>query len=161
MPAAKTTEIFTLAEVRRRLQASKEHLQRFKTQRVRFLAPKDKVLPCIQLQGYNCLSEYNFVDSIPLTEQLVKECVKDNRKLFVDESEFEFYSVQEYAAEFYDQLKTLFCLTSMCFINKHGEVDFKSVVCLGSLHHAPRILYRAGGKSNFFFDKLLAYDDLQ
>lgn len=161
MPAVKTTEHFTLAEVKRRLQASKEHLQRFKNQRVRFLAPKEKILPCIQLPGYDCLKEYNFVNSVPLSKEILEEHVKCNRKLFVDESEFDFYSIQDYATEFYDQLKQLFCLTSMCFVNKHGEIDFKSVVCLGSLHHAPRILYRAGGKTTLFFDKLLSYDDLQ
>jgi hypothetical protein len=155
-----STEYFSLAEVKRRLQASKEHLQRFKNQRVLFLAPKDKVLPCIQLQGYNCLSEYNFVDSVPLTEELVRNCIKENRQLFVGQ-EFEPYGTQEYAAEFYDQLKNFFCLTSMCFVNKHNEIDFKNVVCLGSLHHAPRILYRAGGRTTFLFDKLLAYNDLQ
>jgi hypothetical protein len=159
--AKQTTEAFSLIEVRRRLQAAKEHLQRFKTQRVLFLAPKQKILPCIQLQGYDCLSEYNFVNSIPLTEELMMECVKDNRELFVDDNEFDFHNVQEYAASYYVQLKRLFCLTSMCFVNKHGEIDFKSVVCLGSLHHAPRILYRAGSKTTFFFDKLQSYDDLQ
>ena len=155
-----TTEHFSLAEVERRLKGAKEHLQRSKTQRILFLAPKDKILPFVELEGYNCLNEYNFVDSVSLTEELVRKCIKDNRSLFVGD-EFEFFSVHDYAVEFYDQLKTLFSCTSMCFVNKHNEIDFKNVVCLGSLHHAPRILYRAGGKTTFLFDKLASYDDLQ
>ena len=49
----------------------------------------------------------------------------------------------------------------MHFVDKNEKVLFKCVVCLGSLHHAPRILFYNTSKKELLYEKLIAYNDLQ
>lgn len=154
------TDHFSLIEVKRRLRDTKEYLHRFKRQRLLFLAPEDSFrLPVISLNGYDCNDEYNFVSSASLSEYLIRQCVKDNRELFVDESNFKSFTVVDYVDEYYDSLKRLFSVTCFCLLDKNLNVSRKIVVCLGSLHHAPRVFYR-DDKYRFYFDKLASYNDL-
>lgn len=151
---------FTAAEIKRRIKHAKEYLQKYKTQRLLFLAPKDPLLlPTIYLDGYNCYDEYNYVSSVDLSEELIRECVKDNREMFVDESLFEFYNVIDYVNEFYIALQRFFSVICFCLLDKNNNVTCKVVLCLGSLHHAPRVFYR-DARGKFYFDKLMMYDDL-
>jgi hypothetical protein len=161
MPSAAKTNEFTLIEVKRRLKQAKEYLQRFKTQRVLFLAPVDVCsLPYISLQDYDCNDEYNFVNAVELKEEYVRECVKTNRELFVDSSNYKFYHTTSYVDDYYCSLRRLFSLTCMCLIDKYEQIDFKAVICLGSLHHAPRLFYR-NRQGRYLYKRLVAYDDLQ
>jgi hypothetical protein len=160
MRRTSATDRFTSAEVKRRLTETKRYLQRYNTQRLLFLAPKDHLmLPCIHLEGYDCLNDYNFVSTVDLTEQMIRDCVKDNREMFVDESLFKIYSLQDYVDEYSDALKRLFCVTSFCLLDRNKNFMMKIIVCLGSLHHAPRLFYK-DAKNRFYYDKLVAYDDL-
>jgi hypothetical protein len=161
MPRAIALDHFSLIEVKRRLKHAKEYLQRYKTQRLLFCAPKDHLLlPVIELNEYNCYDEYNFINSVDLSEDLIRDCVNQNRELFVDESGFVRFNVFDYANEYYDVLKRLFSVTCFCLLDKDMNVDCKVIICLGSLHHAPRIFYR-DARNRFSFDKLMMYDDLQ
>ena len=54
-----------------------------------------------------------------------------------------------------------FVNASMSFVDKNEKVLFKCVVCLGSLHHAPRILFYNTSKKELLYEKLIAYNDLQ
>ena len=161
MPKIPGTDKFTKAEVKRRLKSAKDYLAKYKTQRLLFLAPDDHLLlPCISLQSYDCENEYNYVSSIDLSEQLIRDCVKENRELFVDHSLFKLYNTIEYADEYYDALQRLFSMTCFClFTHRKKEMTHKVVLCLGSLHHAPKIFYR-DHRNNFYLEKLPAYDDL-
>lgn len=160
MPKIIATDCFTLAEVKRRLTECKRYLQRYKTQRLLFLAPNDHLsLPCISLQGYDCLNEYNYVSTVDLSEKLVRDCVKNNREMFVDESMFKLFNLFEYSEEYFDALRRLFCVTSFCLLDRKKNMMMKVVVCLGSLHHAPRLFYK-DTKNRFYYCKLTAYDDL-
>jgi hypothetical protein len=155
------TDEFSLIEVKRRLKYAKEYLQRFKAQRVLFLAPDDVCsLPWISLQNYDCDDEYNFVSAVELKEEYVRECVRSNRELFVDSSNYKFYHTTSYVDDYYCSLRRLFSVTCMCLINKYEQIDFKVVVCLGSLHHAPRLFYR-NRQGRYLYERLVAYDDLQ
>ena len=161
MAGAARTDEFSSSEVKRRLKHAKQYLQRFKTQRVLFLAPEDVCsLPRISLQGYDSEDEYNFVSAVELKEEYVRECVKSNRELFVDSSNYKFYHTTSYVDDYYCSLRKLFSLTCMCLINKYKQIDFKVVVCLGSLHHAPRLFYR-NRQGRYLYERLVAYDDLQ
>ncbi len=152
---------FCAAEVKRRIKHAKEYLQRYKTQRLLFLAPDNHFeLPCIYLEGYDCLNEYNYVSSVELSEQLIRDCVKENRELFVDESKFRSFNVIEYVDEYFDALQRFFCLTCFYLLDRENRMTRKIVLCLGSLHHAPRIFYR-DDRYRFYFDRLSMYDDLQ
>ena len=155
------THRFTKAEVRRRLKHAKDYLAKYRTQRVLFLAPDDHLsLPCISLKDYDCENEYNYVSSVDLSEQLIRDCVKENRELFVDHSLFKSYNTFEYADDYYDALQRLFSMTCFClFTHRKKEMTHKVVLCLGSLHHAPRVFYR-DHRFNFHLEKLPAYDDL-
>jgi len=155
------TDEFTSIEVKRRLKSAKQYLQRFQTQRVLFLAPNNPaLLPFISLQGYDSEDEYNFVSAVELKEDYVRQCVKDNRDLFVDSSNYKFYHTTSYVDDYYYSLRRLFSVTCMCLIDKYQRIDFKAVICLGSLHHAPRLFYRnRAGK--YLYERLVAYDDLQ
>jgi hypothetical protein len=160
MPKISATDHFTAAEVKRRLSEAKRYLQRYKTQRLLFLAPADHLsLPCISLQDYDCLNEYNFVNTVDLSEELIRQCVKDNREMLVDESKFKIYNLHEYVDEYLDALRRLFCVTSFCLLDRKKNMMMKVVICLGSLHHAPRLFYR-DTKNRFYYDKLAAYNDL-
>ena len=160
MPKVSATDHFTAAEVKRRLSEAKRYLQRYKTQRLLFLAPENHLsLPCISLQNYDCLNEYNFVNTVDLSEELVRQCVKDNREMFVDESKFKIYNLHEYVDEYLDALRRLFCVTSFCLLDRKKNMMMKVVICLGSLHHAPRLFYK-DTKNRFYYDKLAAYNDL-
>lgn len=155
------TDEFSLIEVKRRLKSAKQYLQRFQTQRVLFLAPNNPaLLPFVSLQGYDSEDEYNFVHAVELKEEYVRECVKSNRDLFVDNSNYKFYHTTSYVDDYYYSLRRLFSVTCMCLIDKYQRIDFKAVICLGSLHHAPRLFYRnRAGK--YLYERLVAYDDLQ
>jgi len=155
------TSHFTAAEVKRRLSEAKRYLQRYKTQRLLFLAPDNHLsLPCISLQNYDCLNEYNFVNTVDLSEELIRQCVKDNREMLVDESKFKIYNLHEYVDEYLDALRRLFCVTSFCLLDRKKNMMMKVVICLGSLHHAPRLFYR-NRQGRYLYERLVAYDDLQ
>lgn len=154
------TDYFTAAEVKRRLSEAKRYLQRYKTQRLLFLAPENHLsLPCISLQDYDCLNEYNFVSTVDLSEELIRQCVKDNREMFVNDNLFKSYNMFEYVDEYLDALRRLFCVTSFCLLDTKKNMMMKVVICLGSLHHAPRLFYK-DAKNRFYYDKLIAYNDL-
>lgn len=159
------TDAFSLIECKRRIKHVKEYLQRYKTQRVLFLAPNNseqmrELCSSISLQNYDCNDEYNFVSAVELSEQIIRDCVKKNRDLLVDNSNYKFYNTAGYVDDHYEYLRNLFSSTCMCFVNKYQRIDFKVFVCLGSLHHAPRIFYR-NSRGRFIYERLSAYDDLQ
>lgn len=162
MPAPVATDCFTVAEVKKRIAAAKEYLQSYKTQRTTFLAPSDSLLlPVVSLQGYDCRNEYNFVKTVDLSEHLIRDCVRQNKELFTNEKNFQVFNVSEYGDEYYKGLKRLFSVTCFCLFEKtnNGKVTYKVVLCLGSLHHAPRIFYK-DSLGKFSFEKLPAYMDL-
>ena len=155
------TDQFSSIEVKRRMRDAKRYLQRFNTQRVLFLAPDDSCsLPFISLQGYDSEDDYNFVSTVDLTEEHVRKCVKDNRDLFIDNSNYKFFNTVEYVDSYLCSLRRLFSVTCMCLIDKYQRIDFKVVICLGSLHHAPRLFYR-NRRKDYLYERLVAYDDLQ
>lgn len=155
------TDQFSSIEVKRRMRDAKRYLQRFDTQRVLFLAPDDSSsLPFISLHGYDSEDDYNFVSTVDLTEEHIRTCVKNNRDLFVDNSNYKFYHTASYVDDYYCSLRRLFSLTCMCLIDKYQRIDFKVVICLGSLHHAPRLFYR-NRRKDYLYERLVEYDDLQ
>lgn len=162
MPEPLSTEYFTLKEVKKRLGAAKEYLQLYKTQRTTFLAPADSLhLPVISLQNYDCKNEYNFIKTVDLSDRLIRDCVKQNRAMFADEESFQLFNISEYGDEYYKGLKRLFSVTCFCLFEKinSAKVTCKAVLCLGSLHHAPRVFYR-DSRGKFWLEKLPAYIDL-
>ena len=161
MAPTKTTKFFVAAEVHRRLRAVKEYLQLHKNQRVKFLCTDDKMLPFATLDYYDSEDEYNFISASPLDREHLERVVALNRSLFKDSFNYEYFTVGEYVNCFYPGLSRLFSFTSMHFIDSDGNVLIKCVVCLGSLHHAPRILFYNTSKKELLYEKIQEYSDLQ
>jgi len=158
------TDRFTRVETRKRMRDLKEYVQRFKNQRVLFFAPKNhSEIKSISLIDYDCFDEYNFVSTVDFSESYLIDYVKENSEIFKNRDVFRFYSVVDYVDEYFDSLRQLFSVTCFCLVDKNEKVTCKAVVCLGSLHHAPRILYRVfseHSRNRLQFDKLSAYDHL-
>lgn len=156
-----STKFFSSIEVQRRLRAVKEYLQTHKNQRVKFLAPSDKKLPCATLDYYDSEDEYNFVCASALEREHLERVVALNSSLFKNNSSYDYFALSEYVDEFCASLQQLFSFTCMHFVDKNEKVLFKCVVCLGSLHHAPRLLFYNTSKKELLYEKLVAYNDLQ
>lgn len=156
-----STKFFSAIEVQRRLRAVKEYLAKHKNQRVRFLAPADKKLPCAILEYYDAEDEYNFICASELNREHIERVVALNSSLFKNSSLYDYFSLTDYVDEFCASLQQLFSFTCMHFVDKNEKVLFKCVVCLGSLHHAPRILFYNTSKKELIYEKLTAYSDLQ
>ena len=155
-----SVEHFCAAEVKRRLNECKRYLQRYRNQRALFLAPTNVLdLVVVDVENYDCYDEYNYVSSFDLSEQLIRDCVKCNRALFVDDSLFKSFNVIDYVDRYFVALQRYFSLTSFCLLDKNDDVFIKCIVCLGSLHHAPRVFYR-DCRFKFYFDKVAEYNDL-
>lgn len=153
-------DCFTAAEVKRRMSAAKRYLQRYRTQRVLFLAPNEaSSLTTIYLNDYDCYDEYNYVSSVELSDELIREHVRCNRELFVDDSLYKMFSVNQYVDKYLVALKRFFSVTCFCLLDSDDSVTYKVVICLGSLHHAPKLYYR-DRRNKFYIEKLVAYDDL-
>lgn len=152
-------QFFTAAEVHRRLKQVKNHLMKHKNQRVKFLCVEN--LPRLVFCDYDAEDEMNFVCADEITEQGFREVVQRHKDLFVAENNYRYMNLKEYVKRYLSELQQLFSFTCMCFCDKDGKVLFKVVVCLGSLHHAPRILFRNELTNKVFYEKLTAYDDLQ
>lgn len=150
---------FTAAEVQRRLRATKEYLMKYKNQRMRFLCSQN--LPRIELLYYDAEDEMNFICASELKEEHFKQVVRENKSLFVDENNFKYMSLSDYVDSHCAQLQQLFTFTCFCLCDVEGKVLFKVIVCLGSLHHAPRILFRNELTNKVFYEKLITYNDLQ
>lgn len=156
-----STKFFSSIEVQRRLRAVKEYLGKHKNQRVRFLAPIDKKLPCAIVDYYDPEDEYNFVCASPLEREHLEKVIALNSSLFKNNDLYDYFSLGEYVDEFCASLQQLFSFTCMHFVDKNQKVLFKCVVCLGSLHHAPRILFYDTSTKELIYEKLVAYNDLQ
>jgi hypothetical protein len=156
-----STKFFSAIEVQRRLRAVKEYLAKHKNQRVRFLAPADKKLPSLVLEYYDSEDEYNFVCASALNREHLERVVALNSSLFKNVDAYDYFALSEYVDEFCASLQQLFSFTCMYFVDKHEKVLFKCVVCLGSLHHAPRLLYYNTRTKELIYEKLTAYSDLQ
>ena len=156
-----STKFFSAIEVQRRLRAVKDYLQTHKNQRVKFLAPSNKKLPNLTLEYYDAEDEYNFVCASALEREHLERVVALNSSLFKNSSSYDYFAVSEYVDEFCAGLQQLFSFTCMHFVDKNEKVLFKCVVCLGSLHHAPRILFYNTSKKELLYEKLIAYNDLQ
>ena len=152
-------KFFTVAEIKRRLRATKEYLMKYSNQRTKFLCSQN--LPRLELLRYDAEDEMNFICASELKEDELKKVVRDNQSLFVDEGNYKHMSLSDYVDSHRAQLQQLFTFTCFCLCDTKGKVLFKVVVCLGSLHHAPRILYRNEITKKTFYEKLIAYDDLQ
>ena len=153
--------MFSAIEVRRRLRCVKEYLQTHKNQRVKFLCTDDKLLPNLNLEYYDSEDEYNFVAASPLTREHLEKVIALNSSLFKNVNNYDYFSVSDYVDEFYAGLHTLFSFTCLHFVDKDEKVLFKCVTCLGSLHHAPRLLFYNTSKKELIYEKLIAYSDLQ
>jgi hypothetical protein len=156
-----STKFFSAIEVQRRLRAVKEYLQTHKNQRVRFLAPSDKKLPYLTLEYYDSEDEYNFVCASELNREHLERIIALNSSLFKNTRAYDYFSLSEYVDAFCASLQQLFSFTSMHFVDKEQNILFKCVVCLGSLHHAPRILYYDTRSKKLLYEKISSYDDLQ
>jgi hypothetical protein len=156
-----STKFFTSIEVQRRLRSAKDYLAKHKNQRVKFLAPIDKNLPTLTLDYYDSEDEYNFVCASPLEREHIEKVVALNSSMFKNNDLYDYYSLGEYVDQFCASLQQLFSFTCMHFVDKNEKVLFKCVVCLGSLHHAPRLLFYDTSKKELIYEKLMAYDDLQ
>ena len=152
-------QYFTLAEIKRRLRATKQHFERYRNQRVRFLCSHS--LPVLQIDSYNALDEMMFLYASQIDRCDVESVVVANRDLFLDESSYKFMSLDEYVSCYRVELQRLFCVTCLRLCDIKGNVLFRVVVCLGSLHHAPRIFYRNEKTQRVYFEKLVEYDDLR
>jgi hypothetical protein len=150
---------FTAAEVHRRLKEAKYYLTKYRTQRTKFLCVE--TFPRLQLCRYDAENEMNFICAEEIKEDTFREVVRDNRNLFIDENNYRYMNVKEYVKRNLTELQQLFSFTCMCICDVNGKVLFKAVICLGSLHHAPRILFRNELTNKTFYEKLIAYDDLQ
>lgn len=156
-----STKFFSAVEVQRRLRAAKDYLATHKNQRVKFLAPSDKKLPYLTLEYYDAEDEYNFICASALNREHLDRVIALNSSLFKNNSSYDYFSLSEYVDEFCASLQQLFSFTCMHFVDKDENVLFKCVVCLGSLHHAPRLLFYDTKRKELLFEKLSAYDDLQ
>lgn len=161
MARISSTRFFAAIEVQRRLRVAKEHLQTHKNQRVKFLCTEDKLLPYLTLDYYDPEDEYNYVSASPIERHHLEKVVALNSSLFKNPRNYEYFSLTDYVNEFYAGLHTLFSFTCMHFVDKDEKVLFKSVVCLGSLHHAPRVLFYNTSRKELIYEKLTAYSDLQ
>lgn len=161
MAPTTSTKFFTAIEAQRRLRVAKEHLQTHKNQRVKFLCTANKLLPFATLDYYDPEDQYNFISASPLERHHLEKIIALNSSLFKNSASYEYFSLTDYVNEFYAGLRQLFSFTCMHFVDKDEKVLFKSVVCLGSLHHAPRVLFYNTGKRELIYEKLTAYSDLQ
>jgi len=153
-------QYFTVAEVHRRLRAVKQYLMKSSNQRIKLLCVRD--LPRIdRLKDYDALDEFNFLNATDITQEMFMTVVRENRQLFLDESNYRSMSLLDYANEYKSDLQNLFCFTCMCLCDRENNVLYKIIICLGSLHHAPRILYRNEKMKKVHFEKLLSYCDLR
>lgn len=132
-----------------------------KNQRIKFLSPFDKKLPGLVLEYYDAEDEYNFICASALNREHLERVVALNRSLFKNVDAYDYFSLADYVDEFCASLQQLFSFTCMHFVDKNEKVLFKCVVCLGSLHHAPRLLYYNTRTKELIYEKLTAYSDLQ
>lgn len=145
---------FTLLETRERIKQVKYYLS--SKERVDFLIPER--FTYVKIPGYDSLDEYSFVQSPELTERIMRQHVRDNRDSFA--GVFSNYSVFHYPKE-HSQLQKILCVFGMRFYKYKSTETTKSVVaCLGSKHHAPRILWRDHSNNRVIFEKLPHYLDL-
>ena len=150
---------FTAAEVQRRLRATKIYLMKYRNQRIKFLCSHN--LPRLELLYYDAEDEMNFICASELKEDAFKKVVRENLDLFADENNYKHMSLSDYVDSHCAQLQQLFTFTCFYLCDTQGKNLFKVIICLGSLHHAPRILYRDELLNRTYYEKLVAYDDLQ
>jgi len=152
-------KFFTVAEVQRRLRATKAYLMKYRNQRVKFLCSQN--LPRLDLLRYNAEDEMNFICANEIKEDEFRKVVQENKSLFIDEKNYKHMSLSDYTDSHRSQLQELFTFTCFYLCDTQGKNLFKVIICLGSLHHAPRILYRDELLNRTYYEKLVAYDDLQ
>lgn len=155
MPLVNTNyNTFTLMEARERVKSIKKYLSN--KERVQFLLPEK--FTYLSIPEYDPFDEYNFVSTKEITKEMLVAHIRRNRKAF--EGEFENIPVCDYP-KMCPELQKVLCVFGMKFHSFKSEKITKSVVvCMGSRHHAPRVLWREESTKRVIFDKIPAYLDL-
>ena len=147
-------DTFTLFEARQRVKSVKEFLSN--KERVSFLFPEE--FTHLWVPDYDPFDEYCFVSASELSRELLASHVRFNRNKF--KGEFKNIPVVDYP-KMCPQLLKVLCVFGMKFFTFNGEKITKSaIVCMGSRHHAPRVLWREESTKRVIFDKIPAYLDL-
>lgn len=155
MPLINTNyKTFTLMEARERVKSVKQYLGN--KERVQFLFPEKFTF--LSIPGYDPLDEYNFVKSTSITREMLVTHICSNWKAL--DGEFRNVSVFGYP-KLCPQLQSVLCVFGMKFhLFKSTKVTKSAVICLGSRHHAPTVLWREESTRRVIFDKIPAYSDL-
>jgi hypothetical protein len=147
-------DTFTLYEARQRVKAVKEFLSN--KERVSFLFSEE--LTHLYVPGYDPFDEYCFVSTTSISRELLVNHIRFNKDKF--KGEFRNVPAFDYP-KMRPQLLKVLCVFGMKFFTFNGERFTKSaVVCMGSRHHAPRVLWREESTKRVIFDKIPAYLDL-